>query len=273
MVLLCGAATAAAGPIGFVGLMVPHAVRMVAGVGGWWLTAFSMLGGAALVLVSDVVGRVLVRPDEVPVGIVTAFVGAPILVILVRRLVRNRMTSARSGNKPYRATAFTVEHSGSIDFGRPVIRWRIGGLSGRWDRREVVVGTVAAVATVVVAIVALGMGDSPCRRWAWSMHCWVPEIRRPNSPSGSGRRPGARSPRVRRRTRPVRGPSFSSDPQSARQSRHHRVRRRLVHRRAGGDVALLRWISGHRGRCARGGIGTAAVVYAPPSGRGADSGW
>ena len=69
------------------------------------------------------------------------------------------MTSARSGNKPYRATAFTVEHSGSIDFGRPVIRWRIGGLSGRWDRREVVVGTVAAAATVVVAIVALGMGD------------------------------------------------------------------------------------------------------------------
>ncbi|GAB05176.1 iron complex transport system permease protein [Gordonia amarae] len=86
VVLLCGAATAAAGPIGFVGLMVPHAVRMLAGVGGWWLTAFSMLGGAALVLVSDVVGRVLVRPDEVPVGIVTAFVGAPILVILVRRL-------------------------------------------------------------------------------------------------------------------------------------------------------------------------------------------
>ena len=84
--LLCGAATAAAGPIGFVGLMVPHAIRMLLGVGGWWLTAFSMLGGAALVLVSDIVGRVIVRPDEVPVGIVTAFVGAPILILLVRRL-------------------------------------------------------------------------------------------------------------------------------------------------------------------------------------------
>lgn len=84
--LLCGAATAAAGPIGFVGLMVPHAVRLLLGVGGWWLTAFSMLGGAALVLVSDVLGRVLVRPDEIPVGIVTAFVGAPVLILLVRRL-------------------------------------------------------------------------------------------------------------------------------------------------------------------------------------------
>lgn len=84
--LLCGAATAAAGPIGFVGLMVPHAVRLLLGVSGWWLTAFSMLGGAALVLVSDVIGRVLVRPDEVPVGIVTAFIGAPILIVLVRQL-------------------------------------------------------------------------------------------------------------------------------------------------------------------------------------------
>ncbi|MGV9712567.1 FecCD family ABC transporter permease [Gordonia sp. NPDC003424] len=84
--LLCGAATAAAGPIGFVGLMVPHAVRLVLHVSGWWLTAFSMLGGAALVLVSDVVGRIVVRPDEVPVGIVTAFVGAPILILLVRQL-------------------------------------------------------------------------------------------------------------------------------------------------------------------------------------------
>lgn len=84
--LLCGAATAAAGPIGFVGLMVPHAIRLVSGVSGWWLTAYSMLGGAALLLVADVVGRVLVRPDEVPVGIVTAFIGAPILILLVRRM-------------------------------------------------------------------------------------------------------------------------------------------------------------------------------------------
>lgn len=83
--LLCGAATAAAGPIAFVGLMVPHAVRFIVGASQLWVTAYSMVAGAALVLVADMVGRVLIRPDEIPVGVVTAFIGAPILILLVRR--------------------------------------------------------------------------------------------------------------------------------------------------------------------------------------------
>nr|WP_212763511.1 iron chelate uptake ABC transporter family permease subunit [Gordonia araii] len=82
--LLAGAATAAAGPIGFVGLMVPHAIRLALGVTGRCAVAFAVVLGAVLVLAADVIGRVLVVPDEIPVGIVTAFVGAPILILLVR---------------------------------------------------------------------------------------------------------------------------------------------------------------------------------------------
>ncbi|ALJ20726.1 iron ABC transporter permease [Microbacterium sp. No. 7] len=84
-VILCGAATAVAGPIGFVGLVVPHVCRLLVGPDHRWLLPFSALGGAALLTVSDVVGRVVARPSEIDVGIVTAFVGAPFFVWLVRR--------------------------------------------------------------------------------------------------------------------------------------------------------------------------------------------
>ncbi len=82
--LLCGAAVAAAGPIGFVGLMVPHAVRMIVGPSQPAILAYSLVGGPILVLSGDIIGRVLAQA-EVPVGIVTAFVGAPVLIVLVRR--------------------------------------------------------------------------------------------------------------------------------------------------------------------------------------------
>jgi len=78
--MLAGAATAGAGPIGFVGLMVPHAVRWFTGPD--WRCVFL---APALLLAADVVGRVVVRPGELPAGIVTAFVGAPVLIWLVRR--------------------------------------------------------------------------------------------------------------------------------------------------------------------------------------------
>lgn len=81
--LLAGAATAAAGPIGFVGLMVPHAIRLTLGVTGRWAVAFAVLGGALVVLAADIVAR-LFNEDAMPVGIVTAFVGAPILILLIR---------------------------------------------------------------------------------------------------------------------------------------------------------------------------------------------
>jgi iron complex transport system permease protein len=83
--LLCGAATAACGPIAFVGLVVPHAVRTVIGPDHRWLLPCSALLGAALLLTADVLGRVVARPGELQVGIVLALVGAPFFVALVRR--------------------------------------------------------------------------------------------------------------------------------------------------------------------------------------------
>jgi iron complex transport system permease protein len=85
IVLLAGAATAMAGPIAFVGLVVPHAVRAVVGPDYRRVLPLSMGFGAALVLVADVVGRVVLPPSEVQVGIMTAIVGAPFLLLLIRR--------------------------------------------------------------------------------------------------------------------------------------------------------------------------------------------
>ncbi|MFD7287596.1 FecCD family ABC transporter permease [Streptomyces sp. NPDC059863] len=85
VVLLCGAATAIAGPIGFVGLLVPHAARIVTGPDYRWILPYSLLLAPVLVLVSDIVGRVVARPGEVQVGIVTAAIGAIPFVLLVRR--------------------------------------------------------------------------------------------------------------------------------------------------------------------------------------------
>lgn len=82
--LLCGAATAVAGPIAFVGLLIPQLARRLAGPDQRWLFAFSALLGPLLLLLADVLGRVLVA-GELRVSIVTAFVGAPVLIALARR--------------------------------------------------------------------------------------------------------------------------------------------------------------------------------------------
>ncbi len=84
-ILLCGAATAICGPIGFVGLVVPHLCRLLVGVDNRWLLPFSALGGACLLLAADIVGRIVARPSELDVGIVTALVGAPFFIWIVRR--------------------------------------------------------------------------------------------------------------------------------------------------------------------------------------------
>ncbi|WP_018000565.1 iron ABC transporter permease [Paracoccus sp. N5] len=84
-VLLCGATTAVCGPIGFVGLVVPHFCRALVGTDHRWLLPFSALAGAALLLASDVVGRIVSRPGELDVGVVTAFLGAPFFIWIVRR--------------------------------------------------------------------------------------------------------------------------------------------------------------------------------------------
>ena len=83
--LLCGAATAAAGPIYFLGLTVPHAARAICGPDQRWVLVLSAVFGAVLMLFADVVGRVLVRPAELQAGIMLAFVGAPLFIALVRR--------------------------------------------------------------------------------------------------------------------------------------------------------------------------------------------
>ncbi|GAB2734792.1 iron complex transport system permease protein [Amycolatopsis magusensis] len=83
--LLAGAATAIAGPILFVGLMVPHVARRLAAGSVPWLTAFSAVLGPIVLLVSDMGSRVLLPTGEVPVAIVTAFVGGPVLIWAVRR--------------------------------------------------------------------------------------------------------------------------------------------------------------------------------------------
>ena len=84
-ILLCGAATAVAGPIGFVGLAVPHLCRLLVGVDHRWLLPFSAVVGAVLLTAADVLGRLVARPAEVDVGIVTAILGAPIFIWIVRR--------------------------------------------------------------------------------------------------------------------------------------------------------------------------------------------
>lgn len=84
-VVLCGASTAVTGPIGFVGLVVPHVCRLLVGVDHRWLLPFSALTGAALLTAADVLGRIVARPGQIDVGIVTALVGAPFFIYIVRR--------------------------------------------------------------------------------------------------------------------------------------------------------------------------------------------
>lgn len=85
VVLLSGASVAVAGPIGFVGLAVPHIVRTITGPDYRWVLAYCLVVGPLLLLSADVVGRVVAKPSEVQVGIITAAVGAPFLIALARQ--------------------------------------------------------------------------------------------------------------------------------------------------------------------------------------------
>jgi iron complex transport system permease protein len=84
-VILCGAATAIAGPIGFIGLVIPHLCRLLVGTDLRWVLPFSAVLGAGLLVAADVIGRVIARPDEIDVGIITALIGAPFFIWIVRR--------------------------------------------------------------------------------------------------------------------------------------------------------------------------------------------
>ncbi|MFC5180835.1 FecCD family ABC transporter permease [Actinomadura harenae] len=83
--LLCGAATAACGPVAFLGLMVPHLVRAVTGPDLRFLLPYSALAAPVLMLTADVLGRVVARPGEVPVGVLTVVLGGPFFLHFVRR--------------------------------------------------------------------------------------------------------------------------------------------------------------------------------------------
>lgn len=84
-VILAGASTAAAGPIGFVGLTVPHVARVITGPSYRWILPYSLLLAPILLLSADILGRIIAPPGEVQVGIVTAVIGAPFFIALVRR--------------------------------------------------------------------------------------------------------------------------------------------------------------------------------------------
>lgn len=85
IVLLCGAATALAGPVGFIGLVVPHLLRALIGTDYRWLLPYSVLTAPIILVAADVLGRVILLPGEVAAGIISVFVGAPVFIWLVRK--------------------------------------------------------------------------------------------------------------------------------------------------------------------------------------------
>lgn len=88
VVLLAGSAVALAGPIGFVGLVVPHVVRFGVGVDYRWILPYGAIWGAILVSLADLAGRLVIKPQELPVGIMMALVGAPFFIYLARSKVK-----------------------------------------------------------------------------------------------------------------------------------------------------------------------------------------
>lgn len=85
-VLLCASTTALAGPIGFLGLMVPHIIRLLLGPDMRKILPLSAVGGGCLMLLADVAGRILGRPGELESGIVTALAGAPVFIMIIRKV-------------------------------------------------------------------------------------------------------------------------------------------------------------------------------------------
>lgn len=90
-VLLCASTTALAGPIGFVGLMIPHLIRLLLGPDMRKILPLSAVGGACLLLFADVLGRILGRPGELESGIVTALIGAPVFIFIIRKAKVNSL--------------------------------------------------------------------------------------------------------------------------------------------------------------------------------------
>ena len=88
VVLLAGGSVAIAGPIGFIGLIVPHFVRFWTGADYRWILPYSALCGAILLLLADIVARLVIQPQELPVGLVMPLLGAPLFIYLIRSRIR-----------------------------------------------------------------------------------------------------------------------------------------------------------------------------------------
>lgn len=88
VVLLAGSSVAVAGPIAFVGLLIPHVVRFAVGVDYRWILPYSAVSGAILLVLADIAARLVIRPQELPVGIMTALLGAPFFIYLARWKVK-----------------------------------------------------------------------------------------------------------------------------------------------------------------------------------------
>lgn len=88
VILMAGGSVAIAGPVGFVGLVIPHVVRAICGVDYRWIIPYAALTGGILVTLADALGRVALRPQEIPIGVMLAFVGAPFFIYLARWKLR-----------------------------------------------------------------------------------------------------------------------------------------------------------------------------------------
>jgi iron complex transport system permease protein len=88
VVLLAGSSVALAGPIGFIGLVVPHMVRFFIPADYRWILPYTAVAGATLLLIADIAARVLLKPQELPVGVMTALVGAPLFIYLAKSKVK-----------------------------------------------------------------------------------------------------------------------------------------------------------------------------------------
>ncbi len=84
-VVLAGSAVAVAGPIGFVGIIIPHLIRSLVGLDHRWILPYSAIGGAALLLLADIGSRYVLMPQELPVGVMTALIGVPFFIFVARR--------------------------------------------------------------------------------------------------------------------------------------------------------------------------------------------
>ncbi|QDG94768.1 iron ABC transporter permease (plasmid) [Rhizobium sp. NIBRBAC000502774] len=89
VVMLAGGAVALAGPVGFVGLVMPHAARLTVGADYRWIVPYSAIGGALLLVTADTVGRSLFAAQDFPVGVTMALIGAPFFLWLARYRLRS----------------------------------------------------------------------------------------------------------------------------------------------------------------------------------------